>query len=554
MRLGKTTPKKEDADRTMQKFDVCIIGAGPGGLATLSALRSPYNLDSQMTDSQKERAVRSLGSLKQHHQRSICVIDPAGGGWLDSWQSNFDRLSIEYLRSPTLAHPDMFDPHALLSYAVRHGREDELLESGCGDIKKLLALGQSQIGLWKLPSTKLFVDFCLELTKELDHTLFGNTTVTNMELASDGQFDVVLSSGLKIQAGAVVLAMGVVGHPIVPPGIKECPHWRHWTQTPQPTNRRLLEDLTLPVMVVGGGLTAVQVALNELRRAESSAPCSPYNQPSVFLVSQRPLVEKHFDIDIEWFDLRKTNKCVADFYHSPMESRKQSLRQARRGGSVPPMYMKQILKAERDGRLLCFVGDIDAASNDKFQTTTVRVRHCKSTRRKTDSPTSLKASDKVTTHQVKEIILACGVQPECEKPESLTSIIQSKWPTRIESGLPCVTQDLRWKEGMDLFVVGALGSLNIGPDAGNLMGIRRAAQIAANALGSRSWLRESVLANPFEALDWSDSSDDENEDDDSSTKTDEEEIDESEKSLLLETSDMSDTTELSLTDSSVELE
>jgi hypothetical protein len=64
----------------------------------------------------------------------------------------------------------------------------------------------------------------------------------------------------------------------------------------------------------------------------------------------------------------------------------------------------------------------------------------------------------------------------------------------------------------NFFVVGSLGALGIGPDAGNRMVIRRAAQLVANALGCRSWLRETVHVNPFEALagqDWSDSSDDE---------------------------------------------
>ena len=119
-------------------------------------------------------------------------------------------------------------------------------------------------------------------------------------------------------------------------------------------------------------------------------------------------------------------------------------------------------------------------------------------------------------------------------------MIQSKWPIQIESGLPCVTQDLRWKEDLDLFVVGSLGALNIGPDAGNLMGIRRAAQIVANALGSRSWLRDSVLVNPFEALDWSD--------DDESTVA-EAESDEVQFEKL--TSDTSETVESSDSEASI---
>ena len=79
-----------------------------------------------------------------------------------------------------------------------------------------------------------------------------------------------------------------------------------------------------------------------------------------------------------------------------------------------------------------------------------------------------------------------------------------------------MTQDLRWKEGLDLFVVGALAALNGGPDAGNIMGMRRAAQFVANSLDCHSWLRETALVNPFEAfMDDDDSSDS---DDDKETK------------------------------------
>ena len=212
-----------------------------------------------------------------------------------------------------------------------------------------------------------------------------------------------------------------------------------------------------------------------------------------------PLVEKHFDINVEWFDLRKTNKCMADFYQNPMEQRKAALRDARRGGSVPPMYMEQIRKAQSDGSLLCLVGNIECNEKKSDDTSKLVCVHHLPDREKNPGP------DKVSPIRVRYIVVACGVIPDVEKANSLTAMIQSKWPAQIESGLPCVTQDLRWKEGLNLFVVGSMGALNIGPDAGNLMGIRRAAQIMANALGCRSWLRESVLANPFEAFNWSDS-------------------------------------------------
>jgi hypothetical protein len=261
-------------------------------------------------------------------------------------------------------------------------------------------------------------------------------------------------------------------------------------------------------LVVGGGLTAIQVALQEVKINNSK-------HGSVILCSRRPLVSQHFDISVDWFNHRKTNKCMADlFYDRPIKERVAALKEARNGGSIPPLYMEQIRRAEQDGSLMCVVGNVEydstEKSNDELGGLTISLT-CDG-----DEFNGGK-TDNTLTFQVKQIILACGMKPTCGSsecpPTSLIGKIMSRWPVRCESGLPCVTQDLRWKDELDLFVVGALGALNGGPDSGNIMGMRRAAQLVANALDCHSWLRETALVNPFEAFmddyESSDSDDDE---------------------------------------------
>lgn len=234
-------------------YDVCIIGAGPAGLACLSALCEPYAIDAELRNN-GHAVERALQTIRLHRKLRVCVIDPAADGvWMQSWQHNFDTLRIQHLRSPALGHVDMFDDHALLAYACRHGRDrndHDLLESGCWDRKDLLSLGQTQVGLWKLPSTQLFADFCHDLANSLPHT-FLQGKVIDIDEASDGMYlvtwcgknsDIESNDGLSrydTSARNVILATGMAGRPIVPRGLSQCPiivFWNHPQAFPDATS------------------------------------------------------------------------------------------------------------------------------------------------------------------------------------------------------------------------------------------------------------------------------------------------------------------------------
>ena len=58
------------------------------------------------------------------------------------------------------------------------------------------------------------------------------------------------------------------------------------------------------------------------------------------------------------------------------------------------------------------------------------------------------------------VILACGLEPDCLKNE-LVRKIHEKFPIDIVGGFPNISVDLEWTK--NLFVVGSLASLNVGP-------------------------------------------------------------------------------------------
>ena len=164
-----------------RQYDVVIVGAGPAGLATLSALQESFTLD-HLTDPQRNQ-ILSVRKSSCHRiknptktKKKVCVIDPSGD-WMVGWKENFSKLDITFLRSPALAHPDAFDENALLAFAVSQGREKELLASGCSDVTRLRGLGEAYNGLWHLPSSRLFLDFCAHTAKNLTHDFVTDAVV-----------------------------------------------------------------------------------------------------------------------------------------------------------------------------------------------------------------------------------------------------------------------------------------------------------------------------------------------------------------------------------------
>ncbi|KNC83509.1 hypothetical protein SARC_04240 [Sphaeroforma arctica JP610] len=515
-------------------FDVCIVGAGPHALATLCALLTPK---AKLTDSQCQRSSQSRSRLP-----SVCVVDP-NGSWLYDWKHNFETLGIDYLRSPVSAHPDAHDESALLEFAFSRNRCHELYEP---DYSRTCLKGLPELttGLFKLPGSKLFADFCDHLAESLSHQFIkgkvdaikrcpknmrtynnetmdnniqykvtvsctNHTAATNVGGSSDSGIDTNDSSSDQchrhVYAKHIVLALGSGGAANVPESLRKFQdtkdvygqkHIVHSTECTCANNIKdaanRYQEQNQTVLVIGGGLSAAQAALAAIRTHSGN------KRRRVILCSRRELVTRRFDLPLQWLDRRHAQKYMYDFYSVPYEQRGEWIHDVRGGGSIPPEYMSRLIAAERQGQLELMVDTVDRVEHVTEQgVSALRVSF------QGASDSSSKHLEPLLVHRV---ILGTGHKPDCtEVPLYRTLLKRFKYKlpiTRTPNPLPVLNEDLQWGEEQ-ITVVGRLAALSLGPDAGNLMGASRAGKLLASQLGvfSHLYTCDNVLSNSFGLLD-----------------------------------------------------
>ena len=489
----------EAAVRCAKTYDVVIVGGGPAGLNVLSAL---HNREGALTDKEQSemylRRKKGQTTFKAKRTLACCVVDPSGA-FLHEWRGRFEALDIGKLRSPVTAQPDFFSANALAEYAWSKGRDGELhaldLSTTC-----LRHLTELNAGLFRLPGSQIFADFCDDLTTSLPHD-FERGEATRVAKRGDGTYAVHVAGGRTLAATSVVLALGSASTPRVPeafgnagrrPSTRVC-HTADWARL------KGLDFAGETLLVVGGGLSAAQAALRAERRGARR----------VVLCSRRPMVCQHYDLGLEWMNPRTTKKGNArgklfEFKGLPLEARMAWIRSARGGATVPPGYLAQLDKAARRGRLERRVGEVATAEeDDDDEGGALRVTF------RGNSTTAPLVADRVvlatgTRLDVASVPLLAGLAKDLDLP--------------VVAGLPALDDTLAWGGDERLFVVGALAALQVGPDAANLAGARRAADICAANLGCHDALVEkgNVLANIFDVFgaDDDDSSDDDDDDDD----------------------------------------
>jgi hypothetical protein len=273
----------------------------------------------------------------------MLVLDADGGDWMARWKRLFKNFGITHLRSPMFFHIDPADRDGLLGYTYEQDRERDLLAlPGCAGKevskhrkkKKMGKNGRGKVSQsgpdvderdrkdYFTPATDLFERHCESVVERyrLGSDMLRQEAVTGIEydfmgafpdlISDDGSFDdveederkvfrVVTDKGVRY-AWVVILAIGpgnaptipqVIGLPKSPFSHEGCSHAMQLNRFP-PSHVAAKIKLRIPtnIVIVGGGLTSVQLADLAIKRGVSR----------VWLLMRGGVKVKYFDIDLDW--------------------------------------------------------------------------------------------------------------------------------------------------------------------------------------------------------------------------------------------------------------
>ncbi|KAL5402600.1 hypothetical protein PMIN03_010543 [Paraphaeosphaeria minitans] len=440
----------------------------------------------------------------------MLVLDADGPSWMSKWSRLFKAFEIDYLRSPMFFHVDPADRDALLGYTYEHNMEKELQAlSGCAGKevskhrkKKKMNRGRiSQSGPdiderdrkdYFAPSSKLFRAHCDDVSyryslandiiqhEKVVDVQFKSTrawedgvhdsVISDDELSDDQQIFRVTTDKYVRYSRIVVMAVGPGNAPVIPPvtGItpdiphEGCSHTMQIKQYPPAhVAARVAQRLYTNVLIVGGGLTSIQLADLAIKRGVTK----------VWLLMRGGVKVKYFDVNLDWVGKFRNFNQAAFWSADTDEERFQMIAEARNGGSMTPRYRK-ILDA------YVASGKISLHTHTTLQSLAWNPD--------LHQWTSATTAPALEFPPIDHVVFATGIQSNIERL-SILDTMRKDCPIQYVGGLPCLNDDLMWADDVPLFLTGRLAGLRLGPGAPNLVGARVGAERIA-------WNVQDVLA------------------------------------------------------------
>ncbi len=365
-------------------------------------------------------------------RNEVCVLDPHQAP-LATWNRNATNCGMRYLRSPATHNIDI--PVLSLYRFARSSDVKEIADFIPPYNRPSLLLFQKHcehvIRHYRLEEFRI-VGRALALHKNNPHSLTAETSVGS------------------IAARNVILAMG----------LGEQPYWPSWARRLQQAGSRIghvfdygfrtadIPESTEGVIVVGGGLSAVQTALMLSKRLAGR----------VRLLSQHDLYESQYDFDPCWIG----PKCLRKFYRQDYGSRRATVDRARVGGSLPCEIFEEFRTA------------LDT-TDLHFQKSRIRSAVPDGNRIRLDTDTGTVWADTV--------VLATGFLTNRPGGDFIDQVIEEFGLQCGSCGFPIIGEDLRW--AANIFVTGPLAELQLGPCARNIIGARNAGRHLLKVLGAQ---------------------------------------------------------------------
>jgi len=458
----------------MRIVENVIIGAGPHSLSVVLRLACHHPWDECTFDVVGNK--RNFVSVDSKQEKcnpfdlnNLLVIDESGS-WLSQWKDNFSTLEIQNLRSSVLVHVDAFDPLSLLEFIEFQNPKGDLpnvfdtlkRSQSKGKKKKRQKVrinntnnvfNEAQRKFFTIPTSKIFLDHAEWLiAKHSLQNIVEKGTVTSLHFLENEEhpMQITLASGEQILAKNVIYAGNQTKN--------RTPRWAdaHIKSSSLPIFhtsdthklRSTLESEGKRILVIGGGLSAAHTAIAAAKRGHA-----------VTIVSRSKLKVKQFDIPAVWMSSIR-NMEFSKFYALSTSERYDHIQSVRDGGSITPeLYAKLQKEVSAQNILLFEKVEVQNANymNESWEVELTEKR--------------------IELGKFDVLILATGKEFSLLN-NPLLGALSSEFPPKMHKGYPILEPTLKWNKKVPLYIMGALASLEIGPDALNLMG----GQVAASRI------------------------------------------------------------------------
>lgn len=371
----------------------------------------------------------ALVLTRRHHvpHSRVRILDP-NLHLLAQWDRLTANTGMTYLRSPHV-HNLHYDQGSLALYARIHEHDPDA----------------RFIPPFNRPTNALFRKHC--------NQLIAKHSLASLHVRGTAQTLIRTNEGWRVQtdhgdvfARRVILAIGSPTQPNIPDWARKLPSDRAAHIFSHDFSLREFKPCG-HVVVIGGGISAVQVALYLAKQ-----------QPgNVSILMRHPLRRHDFDSDPGWMNrihLRDYAK-ISDF-----DERRRVITAARHRGSIPPDVADALDNATQRGDLARIESEVRSVTSQERNRLSMTLMNG-------------------MTLEIQHVLLATGFSSNYPGYPWLSAAIE-KYELPIAScGYPIVDPTLQWTNG--LYVTGGLAELEIGPAARNIIGARLAGERLRNS-------------------------------------------------------------------------